>query len=118
MQPNNFICHRENLKDGGLAHRFSIEFDGRTLPGFVVAFNGEVYAWVNICPHRGTELDWQPGQVFDDSGLYLICATHGALFDADSGLCVSGPCTGSSLRKIDVVVDEAGNVILRRGRVC
>jgi len=110
------ICERAQLVDGGVAVRFSIEFDGRALPAFVVAYDGEVHAYVNRCPHQGTELDWQPGQMFDDSGLYLVCATHGALFAADSGRCVGGPCQGASLAR--VAVDEIQNgVYLRTGRL-
>jgi len=67
--------------------------------------------YVNICPHRGTSLDWQPGEVFDETGLYLICATHGALFEPDSGLCVAGPCQGAHLQKIPVKI-EGGQVVL------
>ncbi len=110
------ICRRNVLGDGGKAARFAFEFDGRIVHGFVVAFDGGVFAFANSCPHRGTELDWQPGEVFDDSGLYLVCATHGALFEADSGKCVGGPCQGASLVKIAVDVID-GDVSLRVGRL-
>jgi nitrite reductase/ring-hydroxylating ferredoxin subunit len=116
--PRNAICKRDALADGGAAQRFSVEIDGRTMPGFVISHAGNVHAWLNQCPHRGTELDWQPGVVFDDSGLYLVCATHGALFQPHDGFCTSGPCMGASLKKIDVSQDETGHVILRRGRLC
>ena len=59
------ICQRDELRDGGRAARFAYEFDGRILPGFAIAFDGEVHAYANCCPHRGTELDWQPGPLQD-----------------------------------------------------
>ena len=99
------VCRREELPDGGTAIRFGIIRNGRDLPAFVIAYDGEIHGYVNICPHRGTSLDWQPGEVFDESGLYLICATHGALFEPDSGLCIAGPCQGASLQKIPVTLD-------------
>jgi nitrite reductase/ring-hydroxylating ferredoxin subunit len=111
------ICAREDLVDGGRAKRFAIEYDGRSFSAFVIAFEGGVHAWVNNCPHRGTELDWQPGEVFDDSGLYLVCATHGALFEADSGLCVSGPCVGAGLKRVAVSATDDGQVVLQKGRL-
>jgi len=115
-EAERLICERARLVDGGLAVRFAIEFDGQPLQAFVVAFDGDVHAYVNRCPHQGTELDWQPGQVFDDSGLYFVCATHGALFAADSGRCVGGPCQGASLAR--VAVDEVENgIYLRAGRL-
>ncbi len=113
---SQMICRRDVLADGGRAARFAFEFDGRIMHGFVVQFDGEVYAYANSCPHRGTELDWQPGEVFDESGLYLVCATHGALFEADSGKCVGGPCQGASLVKIAVDV-IGGDINLRVGRL-
>ncbi len=105
------ICERRALQDGGKAMRFELvrrnaRDEQEAVTGFAVAFDGNVYAYKNVCPHLGTELDWQPGEVFDESGLYLICATHGAAFEPVSGLCVGGPCKGAILSKIAVVVDN------------
>ncbi len=114
------ICRRADLEEGingGKAIRFMMrleEKNSQTISCFVVAFGGGIYAYVNKCPHRYTELDWLPGDVFDDEGLYLICATHGAVFKVDSGLCTDGPCKGLSLQKVQVrEVDEL--VILGAG---
>jgi nitrite reductase/ring-hydroxylating ferredoxin subunit len=40
------------------------------------------------------ELDFQPNRFFDDSGRFLICATHGALYDPHTGACQGGPGRG------------------------
>ena len=80
------------------------------LNGFVVKFAGKLYAYKNKCPHAGTELDWVTGLVFDDSGLFLMCATHGALFQPDTGLCVRGPCIKLSLQRLPLRVN--GNDVL------
>ncbi len=105
------VCRRDDLLEGGTAVRFGIIRNGQEVPGFAVAYDGRVHGYVNVCPHRGTSLDWQPGEVFDESGLYLICATHGALFEPDSGLCVGGPCHGAYLQKIPLKF-EADHVVL------
>jgi nitrite reductase/ring-hydroxylating ferredoxin subunit len=105
------VCRRDELPEGGRAVRFDIRRNGHELPAFALAYDNEVHAYVNICPHRNTSLDWQPGEVFDETGLYLICATHGALFEPDSGLCIAGPCQGAYLQKIPVMV-EGENVVL------
>ena len=109
------ICRVDQLVDGGLAVRFEIALaePGRSLPCFAIAYGGAVHAYVNSCPHRSTELDWQAGQVFEDSGLYLICATHGALFEPDSGLCVDGPCHGAQLQPLAIRV--SGNDVVLSG---
>lgn len=105
------VCLREQLRDGGAAVNFEIRRHGKVLPAIAVAHAGQIHAYVNVCPHRGTTLDWQPGEVFDESGLYLICATHGALFEPATGLCIAGPCQGDSLQKIPVRL-EAQHVTL------
>ena len=67
-----------------------------------IRFDGQTRCYLNRCPHQGTELDWLPGVFLDQSGRYLQCATHGALFEPGSGLCVSGPCRGESLASISL----------------
>jgi nitrite reductase/ring-hydroxylating ferredoxin subunit len=94
------ICHSEQLIEGELGHRFEVRPD---MPAFVIRFDGVAHAFVNRCPHAFTELDWQPGAFFDDAGLYLVCATHGALFHPETGACVAGPCRGKTLSKLPVV---------------
>jgi len=36
----------------------------------------------------------------------LVCANHGAYFEADSGYCTFGPCEGATLEAVDVAVDD------------
>ena len=102
------LCASADLAESSLGVRFVL--DGAT-NGFVVRFRNRVSAFVNRCPHLGTELDWQPGEFFEESGLYLVCSTHGAIFEPDSGKCVAGPCRGASLEPLQVRERE-GQVFL------
>ena len=108
-----------DLVEGALGVRFPVD---DATGGFAVRFRGQVCAFVNRCPHAGTELDWQPGEFFggfpftetesrglpptgtesESSGLYLVCSTHGAIFEPDTGKCVAGPCRGASLEPLQV----------------
>lgn len=112
------ICRVDQLADGGAAVRFEATFSAldQDLSCFAISYGGAVFAYVNSCPHRGTELDWQPGEVFEETGLYLVCATHGALFEPDSGLCVGGPCHGEHLRSLPIKV-VGNDVVLTDGIV-
>lgn len=76
----------------------------------VVRQGDTVHAYLNICPHAGRRLDWAPGKFLMKNGI-LICAAHGASFQAADGLCVGGPCRGEHLRAVDVRV-EGGDVVL------
>jgi len=70
-----------------------------------------VHAYLNRCGHVPVELDWQHGEFFDDSKLYLICATHGALYAPESGQCLGGRCNGRGLTKLPVE-ERDGNIYL------
>jgi nitrite reductase/ring-hydroxylating ferredoxin subunit len=107
------ICASSDLVDGGAGVRFELDPKAHFSPvGFAVRHFGVVRAYVNCCPHAFTELDWNPGEFFDESGLYLICSTHGALFEPGSGRCVAGPCRGASLEPL-AVAERDGQVILK-----
>ncbi|MBU6273217.1 MAG: HAD-IA family hydrolase [Betaproteobacteria bacterium] len=78
-------------------------------PAFLVRHRGGVRAYLNRCAHAPVELDWPEGRFFDESGLYLVCATHGAMYRAEDGTCAGGPCHGRSLVTLDVR-ERAGQV--------
>ncbi|MCX7180198.1 MAG: Rieske 2Fe-2S domain-containing protein [Proteobacteria bacterium] len=105
------ICRAESLADGGDGERFTVAHHGVSESAFAVRFGGKVYAYLNRCGHMPVELDWQPGRFFDDSGLYLICATHGAIYSPESGRCLGGRCNGTGLAPL-AIVERDGNVYL------
>ena len=106
------ICAAAALEEGGRGVRFEHQSGGGVLePAFVVRYDGVARAFLNRCAHVPMELDWQPGVFFDADGLYLICATHGAIYDPSSGACVGGPCRGQGLAPL-AVREENGNIIL------
>jgi nitrite reductase/ring-hydroxylating ferredoxin subunit len=73
--------------------------------------SGAVTAWLNRCPHLGVPLNWQDDAFMDAEGSLLRCATHGALFEPDTGLCVLGPCRGESLWSLDCEIRD-GDVLI------
>lgn len=100
------ICASGDLVDGGDGLRFEVKAAGLVLPAFALRWKGRVHAYVNQCAHVPIELDWNPGKLLDDSGEYLMCAMHGALYLPDSGECVAGPCNGKGLQKLAVSEDN------------
>ena len=105
------ICDASDLAEQGRGVRFELTRLGKAQPAFVVRFDGEPRAFLNQCGHVPVELDWQEGAFFDDSRLYLICATHGALYPPASGQCVGGRCAGRGLIPVPVV-ERDGHVYL------
>lgn len=110
-RPRRLLCASEELEDEGLGFRFEVTVCGKAEAAFAVRFRGQAYAYLNRCGHVPVELDWQPGEFFDYSGLYLICATHGALYAPETGRCLGGRCNGKGLVALEIV-EDGGRVFL------
>ena len=109
------ICTSAELVEGGSGVRFTVERHGVSEAAFVVRFRGRAHAYLNRCAHLAVELDWQQGEYFDLSGLYLICATHGALYSPESGHCIGGRCNGKGLVALDVSEHGGGVFLIEEG---
>ncbi|WP_421868925.1 Rieske (2Fe-2S) protein [Motiliproteus sp.] len=66
-----------------------------------VKHQGQLYLYLNRCPHRGIPLEWQPDQFLDLERQFIQCSTHGALFRIETGDCIQGPCQGQALQPIE-----------------
>ena len=104
------ICASADLVNGGMGVRFVVTRHGKEEPAFVIRYGDKPRAYLNRCAHVPVELDWQPGQFFDFSGVYLICTTHGALYAPESGRCVGGRCDRKGL--LPLTVEERDGQIL------
>lgn len=102
------LCGSGDLVNGGVAVPFDVVYAGQSCSAFAIRFQGEAHAYLNRCAHVAMEMDWQPNRFFDDTGRWLVCATHGATYAPDTGACAGGPCRGG-LVKIALV--EAGGVV-------
>jgi nitrite reductase/ring-hydroxylating ferredoxin subunit len=80
--------------------------------GFVVRRGDAVYAYQNFCMHAGHPLNYKPDSFLTRDGTRIICTSHGALYEIDSGVCVAGPCPGKKLRAITVEVRD-GQIFVR-----
>ena len=96
------LCPASALQENGPGQRFKVLFNGQIQSAFVLRSQGQVYAYLNRCAHQPVELDWNYGEFLDDSGQFIVCASHGAEYEAHSGLCVAGPCVGSTLARLHV----------------
>ena len=104
------ICPLHELADPG-ARGFTMGQGEWPLKGFVVRQGESVYGYVNHCPHAGFPLNWQPDQFLVPGGTTIRCVMHGALFEMETGSCISGPCPGLGLQPLPVHVRH-GYVLL------
>jgi nitrite reductase/ring-hydroxylating ferredoxin subunit len=105
------LCAVGDIADGTAK---GFELRGEDGPHYVVVIrrSGQLYGYVNSCPHIGTPLDLMPDRFLTEDGTQLLCSTHGARFDIETGLCTDGPCQGDHLQPVPVAVDK-GQIVLQ-----
>ncbi|WP_299183568.1 Rieske 2Fe-2S domain-containing protein [uncultured Neptuniibacter sp.] len=89
------LCHIDEIPEGTAKG-----FELTETKLFAVKFRGEIYLYENSCPHRSIPLEWQPDQFLDYDKTFIQCATHGALFKIETGICISGPCVEDHLNSV------------------
>ncbi|NKI68574.1 Rieske 2Fe-2S domain-containing protein [Collimonas pratensis] len=103
------ICASSTLAERGRGVRFPVTAWGDDAVAFVIRYDNVAHAYLNRCAHVAMELDWNEGDFFESSGLYLMCATHGAVYEPETGRCAGGPCRGGRLHKI--LVEESNDQV-------
>jgi nitrite reductase/ring-hydroxylating ferredoxin subunit len=103
------LCPLESIPDPG-AREFRAVVDGEKRRVFVVRKGGQVFGYVNSCPHVGAPLNLEDDKFLDLFQTSILCANHFALFDIESGACTRGPCNGRSLQPFPVEI-QGGNVV-------
>jgi len=103
------VCRVDDLEATG-AYGFAHGEGAWPLPGFVVRGDDGVHAYENRCPHAGHRLDWAAHRFMDRARSRILCASHGAVFEPASGVCVGGPCPGERLRRLPARVTGDGRV--------
>lgn len=66
----------------------------------LIYVNGQLFTYINSCPHTGVNLNWKPDEFLNHDETYIQCGMHGALFNIDNGQCIHGPCIGERLKTI------------------
>jgi len=105
VAPGARLAALDEIPDGG-ARGFAIRTPRGVVDIFVVRQGAWVGAYENACPHVGTPLDWTPDEFLDREGRHIVCATHGALFRIEDGVCLAGPCQGDQLEPWPVALRD------------
>jgi nitrite reductase/ring-hydroxylating ferredoxin subunit len=92
----------------GQSRKFMLPIEGADEECFVINFHGEFHAYINRCRHIPIPMDWVDNHFFDEGGRYLMCQTHGALFQPASGECLAGPAgaCGKYLFRVPLEVER------------
>lgn len=92
-----YICKVSDINE---ATSKGFEVNGESI--FIVKMDNQLHAYKNICPHIQINLEFNPDEFLNDEKNFIQCSNHHALFEVDTGLCISGPCNGQSLQKFNI----------------
>ncbi len=106
------LCRLADIGDRD-SRAFTIVSNGEEREIFAIRLDDEVFAYVNVCPHRQMPLNWKPDVFLAYDKSRIVCTMHGATFDIRQGHCLTGPCPGRSLESVPVVVEDG---VVRLGR--
>ncbi|PCH49690.1 MAG: (2Fe-2S)-binding protein [Hyphomicrobiales bacterium] len=83
--PSNgaFIGNLPDISQG--ATTLELNTKNGNFPLILVKIDGNIYAYVNICPHHFLPLDYRYKKILSRDGEYLVCSAHGAKFDCKTG---------------------------------
>jgi nitrite reductase/ring-hydroxylating ferredoxin subunit len=109
------VCKLDEMQDPG-SRGFVLSLNEQLYDVFIVRQGQQVFSYLNSCPHTGGPLDWVPDQFLSLEKNYIQCATHNALFRFNDGYCVAGPCAGTRLTAVPVVI-ESGEIIILHGNL-
>ena len=104
------LCALEDIPDGGSAG-LAATVDQQPIELMAIRRGGDVFVYVNSCPHWGSPLDLCPGRFLNRQRTLIQCSTHGAQFRIEDGYCLKGPCLGASLEPVPCSVRD-GEVMI------
>ena len=114
LADGRILCPLQDTPENG-ARGFDTGAGSGALRLIVHRGGNAVRVFENSCPHEGTPLD--AGQLekalLTADGERLQCASHGAQFRIEDGVCVFGPCVGKALRRVPATIVD-GHIVVGR----
>jgi nitrite reductase/ring-hydroxylating ferredoxin subunit len=102
--PGTRLCALSDIPDPG-ARGFDFRDGDQRFAGFVVRRGGQVFGYVDSCPHAGWPLAPIGDRYLTREKDLILCGGHGALFRIEDGWCLAGPCAGGRLTPWPVRVE-------------
>jgi nitrite reductase/ring-hydroxylating ferredoxin subunit len=106
------LCRLDELAEGE-ARGFR-PVDGAREEIFVVRKGRHVYAYWDACPHYGdTPMAWRTDAYLNAARNRIVCASHGAEFEIETGRCVRGAALGKSLKPAAIELTDTGDIVFK-----
>ncbi len=98
------VPETKNLKHGE-TRVFTFPSKYGDLQGFVIRAGEGLHAYENKCRHWPIPLDFGDGEFYYGKIDRIVCKTHGAEYDLETGECDAGPCRGEALARFPLILD-------------
>ena len=108
--PGTLLCRIEEIEDPG-AREFTFGKGKSKFSMFVVKKDGQVYGYLNICPHYSSPLNARAGAFMNEARTRLRCTMHFAEFRIEDGFGVSGAAENCWLDPIPLQI-VAGEITI------
>lgn len=101
----DILCRLSDIPDGG---SLGLAPNPRGRDQILLVRKGSrVFGYVNNCPHYDrAPMGWRKDEFLNGDRSLIMCASHGALFRIEDGVCVLGPCIGQALQPVPLRVLE------------
>lgn len=106
LQDEGVVVARVGEVEPGQTKKFLWHIDGREVECFLLNYGGQLFAYVNRCRHVPMTMDWVENQFLTEDGRYILCATHGAAYEPETGECIFGPPCGKVLDRVPLSVEQ------------
>jgi len=83
---------------------FGYRQDGIRREGILLRTKAGLRCYENLCQHLPVKLDSGTRQFLSREKKLILCQSHGALYEPETGLCTRGPCEGASLKMLPIEV--------------
>jgi nitrite reductase/ring-hydroxylating ferredoxin subunit len=104
LRAGDILCRLSEIAEPGSKGPFIVELDTEEIEIFLVRTDGNVRAFVNVCPHRYLPLNWKNDSFLTLDKTRILCVVHAALFDTDSGDCLTMHAP-EGLTPVEIAID-------------
>ena len=81
------------------------------LEGFVIRYGENFHAYENKCRHWPIPLDFGDGDFFYARFDRIVCKSHGAEYNPETGICEAGPCRDEALTRFSLVFEGVDAIV-------
>jgi nitrite reductase/ring-hydroxylating ferredoxin subunit len=89
LRPGETLCRLDELTDPGSKGPFLVALGDEETEIFVVRKDGNVHAYLNVCPHRYMPLNWKDDAFLTFDKGKILCVVHAAIFNIEDGACMT-----------------------------